>query len=248
MSSILYRMLPPRPDVRTAVPSPTPGNGVDEGRHALRWCLASFTGRVAVVSSFGAESAVLLALVADLDRSVPVLFLETGQHAPETLAYRHRLAAALGLRDVRDVQPTPDALAQRDPDAILHAFDPDACCALRKVEPLEQALQPFAAWITGRKRHQAATRAVLPVIEQVDGRTKVNPLAHWDAAMVEVEFVRRALPRHPLTARGFASIGCAPCTRSVPPGADPRSGRWAATGKTECGIHRPTGRSPTERP
>ena len=252
MSSILHRTPPPRPAVRPAVPSPIPGAGpgigADEGRRALRWSLAGFKGRIAVVSSFGAESAVLLALVAELDRSVPVLFLETGQHAPETLEYRHRLATALGLRDVRDVQPAPGALTQRDPDGILHAFDPDACCALRKVEPLEQALQPFAAWITGRKRTQAATRAAMPVVETVDGRTKVNPLAHWDAAMVETEFIRRALPRHPLTAQGFASIGCAPCTRSVRPGADPRSGRWAATGKTECGIHRPTDRSPTERP
>ena len=239
MSSIPHRTLPPRPDAHPA-PSPIGDDGVEEGRRALRWSLASFKGRIAVVSSFGAESAVLLALVAELDPSVPVLFLETGQHAPETLEYRHRLAAALGLQDVRDARPAPGALARRDPGGVLHAFDPDACCALRKVEPLEQALQPFAAWITGRKRAQAATRAAMPVVEAVDGRTKVNPLAHWDAAAIEAEFVRRALPRHPLTARGFASIGCAPCTRSVRPGADPRSGRWAATGKTECGIHRPT--------
>lgn len=239
MSSTLHRTLPPRPDVRPAAPFPIPAPGIDEGRRALRWSLDSFKGRIAVVSSFGAESAVLLALVAELDRSVPVLFLETGQHAPETLEYRQKLAATLGLLDVRDIWPSPRALAARDPDGALHAFDPDACCALRKVEPLEEALQPFAAWITGRKRTQAATRAAMPVVETADGRTKVNPLAHWDAATIEAEFVRRALPRHPLTARGFASIGCAPCTRSVRPGADPRSGRWAATGKTECGIHRP---------
>lgn len=235
-----FQVLPPHPKAPLAV---RPGaGGVEEGQRALRRSLAELKGRIAVVSSFGAESGVLLALAADIDPSVPVLFLETGQHAPETLAYRHRLAAALGLRNVRDVRPTPGALDQRDPDGILHAFDPDACCALRKVEPLEWALQPFAAWVTGRKRHQAATRAALPVIEQVDGRTKVNPLAHWTGAMIEAEFARHGLPRHPLTARGFASIGCAPCTRAVQPGADPRSGRWAATGKIECGIHRPTER------
>lgn len=239
MSSIIHRTLPPRPGVAPVVPPHVPGPGTDEGQRALRWSVDHFKGRIAVVSSFGAESAVLLALVAELDRSVPVLFLETGQHAPETLAYRDRLAATLGLLDVRDIRPPFRALASRDPDGVLHAFDPDACCALRKVEPLEQALQPFAAWITGRKRAQAATRAAMPVVETVDGRTKVNPLAHWDAAMIEAEFVRRALPRHPLKAQGFASIGCAPCTRPVQPGADPRSGRWAATGKTECGIHRP---------
>ena len=231
-----------------APPAVHPGaEGVEEGQRALRRSLAEFKGRIAIVSSFGAESAVLLALVADADPAVPVLFLDTGQHAPETLAYRRVLADALGLRDVRDIRPAPGALTQRDPDGVLYAFDPDACCALRKVEPLEQALQPFAAWVTGRKRHQAATRAALPVIEQVDGRTKVNPLAHWTAAMIEAEFARRGLPRHQLTVQGFASIGCAPCTRSILPGADLRSGRWAATGKTECGIHRPT-EHPTERP
>lgn len=237
MSSPAQSLLP-HPDLRPAAPRDAPG--IAEGRQALRRSLAEFKGRIAVVSSFGAESAVLLALVAEIDPSVPVLFLETGQHAPETLEYRRRLAGALGLADVRDVRPAPDALTLRDPDAALHGFDPDACCALRKVEPLERALQPFAAWVTGRKRHQAATRAALPVVERVDGRTKVNPLANWTAAMVEAEFTRRGLPRHPLSARGFASIGCAPCTRSTRPGADPRSGRWAATGKTECGIHRPS--------
>ncbi len=239
MSPPLHLTLP-RPEAAPA--APPIADGVEEGRRALQRCMTEFKGRIAVVSSFGAESAVLLALAADVDPSVPVLFLETGQHAPETLAYTRRLAAALGLRGVRDVRPAPDAPDQRDPNGALHAFDPDACCALRKVVPLEQALQPFAAWITGRKRHQAATRTALPVIEQVDGRTKVNPLAHWTQAMIETEFTRRDLPRHPLTARGFAPIGCAPCTRSVRPGEDPRSGRWAATGKTECGIHRPTER------
>lgn len=213
----------PRPEAVPAAPSTA--NGVEEGQRALQRSMAEFKGRIAVVSSFGAESAVLLALAADIDPSVPVLFLETGRHAPETLAYRRRLAASLGLRGVRDVRPASGALDRQDPDGTLHAFDPDACCALRKVEPLEQALQPFAAWITGRKRHQAATRAALPVIEQVDGRTKVNPLAHWTQAMIEAEFAHRGLPRHPLTARGFASIGCASCTRSIRPGADPRSGR-----------------------
>ena len=234
-----FQLLQRRKQHPEAPPAVRPAaEGIEEGQRALRRSLAEFKGCIAAVSSFGAEAAVLLALTADIDPSVPVLFLDTGQHAPETLAYRHRLAAALG----RDVRPAPGAFDQRDPDGILHAFDPDACCTLRKVEPLERALQPFAAWVTGRKRHQAATRAALPVIERVDGRTKVNPLAHWTAAMIEAEFARRGLPRHPLTARGFASIGCAPCTRSVQPGADPRSGRWAGTGKTECGIHRPAGR------
>ena len=220
-------------------PAETLRPGVDDGVAALRQAvLHDFPGRIAVVSSFGAESAVLLALVAEIDPAVPVLFLETGQHFPETLAYRSHLAATLGLRDVRDVRP--QALADRDPEGQLHAFDPDACCALRKVEPLAEALRPFAAWVTGRKQGQAATRAAMPLIEHEDGRVKINPLARWDARRIEAEMVRRGLPRHPLLGRGYPSIGCAPCTRPVGAGADPRSGRWAGTSKVECGIHRPS--------
>jgi phosphoadenosine phosphosulfate reductase len=197
-----------------------------------------FPGRIAVVSSFGAESAVLLALVAEIDSSTPVLFVDTGQHFAETLAYRDTLARQLGLTHIRSTGPTGAALADNDPTAALWRYDPDACCRLRKVTPLERALAPFDAWITGRKRHQAITRVALPLVERVDGRTKINPLAHWDSARVEAELVRRGLPRHPLSLEGFPSIGCATCTRSVAAGEDPRSGRWAGTGKTECGIHR----------
>ncbi|MFT8680155.1 phosphoadenylyl-sulfate reductase [Gluconacetobacter sp.] len=195
-------------------------------------------GRIGLVSSFGTESAVLLAMAAEIDPSVPVLFLETGQHFPETLAYRDRLIAHLGLTGVRDIHPDPAQIAARDPQGQLWAFDPDACCALRKVEPLDTAIIPFDAWITGRKRSQAATRAHLPVIEpQADGRFKINPLARWTAAELDAEMTRRALPRHPLAALGYRSIGCAPCTQPVAEGADPRAGRWAGLAKTECGIH-----------
>ncbi len=213
--------------------------GAEEGLRVLRTAVRDFHGRIAVISSFGSESAVLLALLAEIDPAVPVLFLETHMHFPETLAYRTRLAAALGLQDVRDIRPDAAELAARDPSGALHVFDADACCALRKVEPLEHALAPFDAWITGRKRSQAATRAALPLIERLDGRAKVNPLAFWTAQDIEAEMQRRGLPRHPLTAQGYRSIGCAPCTRPTAPDADPRSGRWAALGKTECGIHRP---------
>ena len=212
---------------------------LSSGLDVLQQCLTEHAGHIAVVSSFGAESAVLLALVADLDRTTPVLFLQTGQHFPETLRYRRDLAAALGLLDVRDIHPAPHAVAGRDPEGALHAFDADACCALRKAEPMEAALAPFTAWVTGRKRAQSATRAAMPLTEWEDGRLKVNPLAEWTAADIEAEMVRRGLPRHPLAALGYRSIGCAPCTQPTAPGADPRSGRWSATGKTECGIHRP---------
>lgn len=223
----------PVPDVPLA--------SVEETGMALlsRAMTGKFAGRFAVVSSFGADSAVLLALVAEIDRSVPVLFLETGMHFPETLTYRDELAARLGLTDVRSIAPDPATVAVRDPQGDLHRYIPDDCCAVRKVAPLTRAVAPFAAWATGRRRDQAATRARLPFVETVDGRQKFNPLADWSAERVGAELVRRDLPRHPLVARGFLSIGCAPCTRAVRPGEDPRAGRWAGHAKTECGIHTP---------
>jgi phosphoadenosine phosphosulfate reductase len=197
-----------------------------------------YRGRIAVVSSFGAESAVLLSLVADIDPSTPVLFVDTRQHFEETLAYRDRLVRRLGLTDVRSVGATGSELAAHDPDAELWRFDPDACCRIRKVTPLERALAPFEAWVTGRKRHQALTRSSLGFVERADGKVKFNPLADWTAEEVETEMATRGLPRHPLSLAGYPSIGCATCTRAVAAGEDPRSGRWAGTGKTECGIHR----------
>jgi phosphoadenosine phosphosulfate reductase len=195
-------------------------------------------GRIAVVSSFGAQSAVLLALVAEIDPATPVLFVDTRQHFAETLAYRDALIRTLGLTGVRTVGPRDSELANADPTAELWKYDPDACCALRKVTPLDRALAPFEAWITGRKRHQALSRVALPVQETVDGKVKLNPLAAWTADQIEAEMVARGLPRHALSLAGYPSIGCATCTRAVAAGEDPRSGRWAGTGKTECGIHR----------
>ncbi len=198
-------------------------------------------GRVAVVSSFGAESAVLLALVAEIDPATPVIFVETRQHFAETLAHRDALVAHLGLTGVRSVGPTDAEVADIDPTAELWRYDPDACCAFRKVTPLERALAPFEAWISGRKRHQTLTRRALPLREEVDGRVKFNPLAAWTAEQIEAEMVARDLPRHALSLAGYQSIGCATCTRAVAAGEDPRSGRWAETGKVECGIHRDAG-------
>jgi len=197
-----------------------------------------FPGRIALVSSFGAESAVLLHLLAKVDRRTPVIFLDTGKHFPETLAYRDRLVARFGLSDVRSVAPDGDELRRGDPDGTLNARDADACCTLRKVWPLDGALAGFAAWITGRKRFQGRTRAALPVFEEDDaGRIKVNPLARQSAAEIAASFARFGLPAHPLTALGYSSIGCLPCTRPGLEGEDERSGRWAGSGKTECGIH-----------
>jgi phosphoadenosine phosphosulfate reductase len=209
------------------------------GMVALRRAILSdHRGRIAVVSSFGAESAVLLAMVAEIDPATPLIFVDTGKHFAETLAYRDELTRVLGLTDVRTVGPTSAEVDAHDPPGELWRFDPDACCHFRKVTPLERALAPFDAWVTGRKRHQALTRVALPVREEVDGKVKINPLADWTAEQIEEEMVRRGLPRHALSAAAYPSIGCATCTRAVASGEDPRSGRWFGTGKVECGIHR----------
>ena len=215
-------------------PDPTRLDGEALLAHAIG---QAFPGRIAVVSSFGAESALLLHMVAQVDRAVPVLFLQTERHFPETLAYRALLAEQLGLRDVRDIRPDPEAAEDEDPTGELYAFDPDACCDLRKVRPLARALAPFDAWITGRKRYQAGTRAAMPLFEMVDGRLKLNPLAGWTALRVQAEMARRGLQPHPLVLRGYPSIGCAACTRAVEDGEDARAGRWSGRAKTECGIH-----------
>jgi phosphoadenosine phosphosulfate reductase len=194
-------------------------------------------GRVALVSSFGADSAVLLAMTAEIDPDLPVLFLDTGKHFPETLAHRDHLVALLGLRDVRIIHPDAARIARRDPDGRLHAIVPDDCCDIRKVGPLEQALAPFKVWITGRRREQASTRAGLATVEHAGGRIKINPMADWTDEHVAAEMLRRDLPAHPLVTRGFRSIGCAPCTRAVRPGEPARAGRWDGHLKVECGIH-----------
>jgi phosphoadenosine phosphosulfate reductase len=197
-----------------------------------------FPGRIALVSSFGTESAVLLDLVAQADPATPVLFLDTGKLFPETLTYRDALVARLGLTDVRVLRPDPWGIAAEDGSSTLWRSDADRCCHLRKVVPLQQGLRGFDAWITGRKRFQGGERQQLSTFETDDeGRIKVNPLAGWTPADIETWFARRGLPRHPLEADGFRSIGCAPCTDRVKPGEDARAGRWRHSQKTECGIH-----------
>ncbi len=196
-----------------------------------------FRGSIALVSSFGAEAAVLLHLVAQIDRRVPVIFVDTGKLFGETLRYREALVDRLGFTDVRSVEPDPLEVARRDPDGLLFARDPDACCALRKVEPLERALAGFSAWINGRKRFQGGLRGAIPVVEEADGRIKVNPLARWSARETEAYFAAYDLPRHPLEAEGYRSVGCMPCSSPVRPGEDARAGRWRGIDKSECGIH-----------
>jgi phosphoadenosine phosphosulfate reductase len=200
-------------------------------------------GDLAVVSSFGAESAVLLHLVAEVDPSLPVLFLDTLKHFPETLAYRDALVARLGLTGVRVLTPDAAVLAAKDDKGLRWSWDPDGCCEVRKVVPLARAMAGFDGAITGRKGFQSSTRAGLPRFEidhgDGEGRLKINPLASWSHDQIEAWFDAHDLPRHPLVARGYPSIGCAPCTSRVAPGEDPRSGRWKGWDKTECGIHAP---------
>ena len=199
--------------------------------------LADLRGRVAAVSSFGAESAVLLHLIAQADKSVPVIFVNTQKMFGETLAYRDALAERLGLTNLSVHRPDPHRLAVRDATSLRWSFDPDGCCEIRKVEPLRRALVPFDAWLSGRKGFQAKTRTRLPVFELDEGKLKVNPLADWDKARLDAYFAAHDLPRHPLEAQGFASVGCVPCTSVVAPGEDPRAGRWRGWDKTECGMH-----------
>ena len=202
--------------------------------------LTEFRGRIALVSSFGAESAVVLHMVAGIDRATPVIFLDTGKLFLETLRYRDLLVAQLGLTDLRTAQPEPARIAAVDPDGTLWRSDPDVCCWQRKVEPLDEALAGFEAWITGRKRYHGGARRTLPMIERgLDGRTKVNPLAGWSMADISRYFAEHDLPQHPLVAQGYHSIGCTTCTRAGAPADDPRAGRWVGFDKNECGIHLP---------
>jgi len=193
--------------------------------------------RLAVVSSFGTESAALLKVMADVDPAIPVIFLDTGWLFEETLAYRDTLIATLGLRDVRSIKPSEEALSREDPDRELWFSDPDACCRIRKVEPLARALAPFSAWINGRKRFQGGLRAAIPVVEQDGIRLKFNPFANVTREEIEAIYAAAKLPPHPLVASGFLSVGCMPCTSRTSPDEDARAGRWRGRPKTECGIH-----------
>ncbi len=196
-----------------------------------------FPGGIAAVSSFGADSAVLLHMISEVDRSMPVIFLDTGKHFGETLEYRDALAADFGLSNIQVVTPDEVALVRIDPDGTLHERDTNACCDIRKVEPMARGVAPYRAWFTGRKRHQASTRAVMPVFETVGTRVRINPLARWTTSD-QADYMRaHALRANPLVAYGYLSIGCFPCTQPVQAGDDARSGRWAGHAKVECGIH-----------
>lgn len=219
-------------------------SATDVMKHAL-----TQLGDTTLVSSFGAESVVLLHMLAVTRPDAPVLFIDTEMLFAETLVYQLELSERLGLHNVRTIRAPAQALAAKDPDGALHHRDTDACCALRKVEPLQNALAGFDSWITGRKRFQGGTRQALQFFEEEaeTGRIKVNPLAHWDQDDVRTYMIENRLPRHPLVARGYPSIGCAPCTSTVDDGEDQRAGRWRGETKEECGIHFVNGRMVSEK-
>ncbi|HEX7858020.1 MAG TPA: phosphoadenylyl-sulfate reductase [Sphingobium sp.] len=194
-------------------------------------------GRIGVVSSFGTESAVLLHLISEADKDLPVIFVDTLKMFPETLEYRDTLVKRLGFTNSQTVTPAPDVLGQKDENGLRWSFDPDGCCEIRKVEPLARAKDGLDSWISGRKAFQSHTRANLPRFEVEDGRLKLNPLGDWDKAALDAYFEAHDLPRHALEAQGYLSVGCEPCTSKVLPGEDPRAGRWRGWDKVECGIH-----------
>jgi phosphoadenosine phosphosulfate reductase len=239
MNTLVHQVLPER----TASASPSAQELDRVLRHAspAEVIAAALTsvGRkhLALVSSFGTESAALLKVMAEVDPAIPVVFLDTGWLFEETLAYRDTLIATLGLRDVRSIKPSEETLSREDPDRELWFNDPDACCRIRKVEPLKRALAPFSAWINGRKRFQGGLRADMPVVEEDGIRLKFNPFANVSREAIEAIYKGANLPPHPLAASGFLSVGCMPCTSRTSPNEDARAGRWRGRPKTECGIH-----------
>jgi phosphoadenosine phosphosulfate reductase len=241
MSSLAHRLLPGRTSLSDEFPSAEVLDRAlrDEPPEVVIAAALRAVGRerLAVVSSFGTESAALLKVMADVDPAIPVIYLDTGWLFEETLAYRDTLIAALGLRDVRSVKPSEKALDQADPERDLWFSNPDACCRIRKVEPLARALAPFDAWINGRKRFQGRARATIPVVEEDGVRLKFNPFANISREAIAAIYADAKLPPHPLAASGYLSVGCMPCTSRTGPDEDARAGRWRGRPKTECGIH-----------
>ncbi|MCV6600550.1 MAG: phosphoadenylyl-sulfate reductase [Cohaesibacter sp.] len=194
-------------------------------------------GPVPLVSSFGADSVVLLHLMSEINAGYPILFVDTRKHFDETLAYRDQIETQFGLTNLRSISPDPAKLKAADPFGALWMRDADACCDMRKTVPLDLAMDGYVGWITGRKRYQTAERATMAIFEHDKGKLKVNPLANWLAKDVADYVSNHSLPGHPLIPKGFLSIGCAPCTSPVKEGEDARAGRWKGQDKTECGLH-----------
>jgi phosphoadenosine phosphosulfate reductase len=215
-----------------------------EGEALVASLRHEFGIRLALVSSFGAESVVLLHMAACVDQALPVIFLDTGKHFWQTGYYRSKIIDLLGLKDVRIIKPRDRDVALLDPEGTLSATDPDACCDFRKVRPLEHALEGFDAVLSGRKRYHGEGRDRLATVSfDGKGRVKGEPLAGYDASAIADYLRDHDLPPHPLVEQGYFSIGCADCTQRGGSAGNPRAGRWAGQDKTECGIHKsPDGR------
>ncbi|MFZ4685508.1 MAG: phosphoadenylyl-sulfate reductase [Hyphomonadaceae bacterium] len=209
-----------------------------KGPHEIiRVALREFGRKLTYVSSFGAESAAMLGLIADVDQGMPIVFIDTGMHFHQTLQYRDTLGQVLGLTDIRTFHPVKDEVKAVDPKGVLNKTDPNACCEVRKVRPLAPALEGFDAWITGRKRFHGGGRTKLPVVEYFEGRYKINPLADQTPEDLAALVAEKHLPPHPMVAEGYPSIGCWPCTARPLDPTDIRSGRWVGFKKEECGLH-----------
>jgi phosphoadenosine phosphosulfate reductase len=208
-----------------------------EGRDLIRAAVKGHPGRVALLSSFGAESSVLLHMVSELAPDLPVIFLDTEKLFPETLAYREQLTRELGLTNVIHIKPDAEDIARVDPDGVLNSFDKDLCCHFRKTVPMQKAFAAYDIIISGRKRFHGASRSQLDFVSVQDGKVKIEPLAAHSALDLNNYMITHHLPSHPLKLQGFRSIGCMPCTVEGGTDADPRAGRWVGTEKTECGIH-----------
>ncbi|MEB2284582.1 MAG: phosphoadenosine phosphosulfate reductase [Polyangiaceae bacterium UTPRO1] len=209
-----------------------------EPAEILAWTVDRYAPDAVLTCSFQHEGVVLAHMLQSIAPATPVVFIDTGYHFPETLAYRDQLVELIGfnLVEVRPALSKEEVERRHGPELFRH--DPDRCCEINKVEPLRRALRNVRAWINGRRRDQAVTRNALPVLEELkNGIVKVNPLVRWRARDTHEYMQRHALPLHPLFERGYASIGCAPCTRPVLAGEDERAGRWAGRDKVECGIH-----------
>ncbi len=208
-----------------------------EGRQLINAAVKHHPGRVALLSSFGAESSVLLHMVSEIAPDLPVLFLDTEKLFPETLHYRDQLVRELGLTNLQNIHPDADDIARVDPDGILNTFDKDLCCHFRKTVPMQKAFADYDIIISGRKRFHGATRSDLQYVSVQDGRVKLEPFASFTALDLSNYMITHHLPSHPLKLQGFRSIGCVPCTVQGGTDDDPRAGRWAGSDKTECGIH-----------
>jgi phosphoadenosine phosphosulfate reductase len=208
-----------------------------EGRALIRASVKNHPGKVALLSSFGAESSVLLHMVSEIAPDLPVIFLDTEKLFPETLAYREQLVQELGLTNLVTARPDADDIARVDPDGLLNTFDKDLCCHFRKTLPMNKAFAPYDIIISGRKRFHGAARSDLEFVSIQDGRVKIEPLAAFTALDLNNYMISHHMPSHPLRLQGFRSIGCIPCTSQGGTDDNPRAGRWAGTDKTECGIH-----------